>query len=137
MAGSGHAGQVSIFEVKDVSEIDPIQHVKAYLARVNPSIQVLEFNESTRSAELAARVVGVETGAVAKSKQESPGQLRSGDSRSYALGKTNQCLNPCMGLYLFSRLEFDTTDTELRAIAAPAIIGARYPKAAIGMPRVL
>ena len=44
-----------------------IERVRAYLAGVNPSIRVLEFDESTRSAELAAQVLGVETGAIAKS----------------------------------------------------------------------
>ncbi len=38
---------------------------------------------------------------------------------------------------LCRRKEFRTTDTELKAIAAPATHGARRPIAAIGMPTVL
>lgn len=44
---------------------------------------------------------------------------------------------PCIGLYRFSRRELVTTETELKAMAAPARAGARYLKAATGMPRVL
>lgn len=63
-----------------------IERVKAYLAGVNPSIRVLEFDDSTRSAELAAQVLGVETGAIAKSllfqtEEEPVLVVTSGDKR--------------------------------------------------------
>ena len=41
------------------------------------------------------------------------------------------------GLNLFKLKEFVTTDTELNAIAPPAIIGFSNPRAAIGMPTML
>lgn len=40
-------------------------------------------------------------------------------------------------LDFFSSMELVTTDTELNAIAAPAIIGFRNPNAATGMPMQL
>ena len=42
-----------------------------------------------------------------------------------------------IGLNLFKLKEFVTTDTELNAIAPPAIIGFSNPRAAIGMPIML
>src|SRR5687768_4716916 len=41
------------------------------------------------------------------------------------------------GFHRFSHREFVTTDTELSAIAAPAIIGLSSPAAASGMPSTL
>src|SRR5262245_23515167 len=41
------------------------------------------------------------------------------------------------GFHRFSRRELDTTETELSAIAAPAIAGSSRPSAASGMPSTL
>ncbi|WP_027717460.1 YbaK/EbsC family protein [Desulfovirgula thermocuniculi] len=46
---------------------NPVERVRAFLARFPFNIEVREFDESTHTAELAARAVGVEVGQIAKS----------------------------------------------------------------------
>lgn len=45
----------------------PVERVRRYLAQFPYHIEIYEFDESTRTAELAARAVGVEVGQIAKS----------------------------------------------------------------------
>lgn len=47
--------------------MDPVERVRRYLAGFPYGIQVDEFEESTGTAEQAARAVGVEVGQIAKS----------------------------------------------------------------------
>lgn len=47
--------------------MNPVDRVRAYLARFPYPIEIYEFDESTHTAELAARAVGVEVGQIAKS----------------------------------------------------------------------
>ncbi|NLW08131.1 MAG: YbaK/EbsC family protein [Clostridia bacterium] len=44
-----------------------VERVRRYLAQFPYRIEIYEFDESTRTAELAARAVGVEVGQIAKS----------------------------------------------------------------------
>ncbi len=46
--------------------MNPVERVRTFLAKFPYSIQVLEFDESTSTAEDAARTVGVEVGQIAK-----------------------------------------------------------------------
>lgn len=50
-----------------VMTVNPVERVRQYLARFPYGIQVNEFDESTGTAEQAARAVGVEVGQIAKS----------------------------------------------------------------------
>ncbi len=45
----------------------PVDRVRQYLAQFPYDIEIFEFAESTRTAEMAARTVGVEVGQIAKS----------------------------------------------------------------------
>ena len=47
--------------------MNPVERVRQYLARFPYGIQVNEFDESTGTAEQAARAVGVDVGQIAKS----------------------------------------------------------------------
>ncbi|MDD2422325.1 MAG: YbaK/EbsC family protein [Heliobacteriaceae bacterium] len=63
-----------------------INRVRAYLQEIDPSLEPLVFPVSTASAELAARAVGVEVGAIAKTicfmvKDEPVLVVTSGDVR--------------------------------------------------------
>ncbi|WP_258360618.1 YbaK/EbsC family protein [Moorella sulfitireducens (nom. illeg.)] len=47
--------------------MNPVERVRRYLAQFPYDIEIFEFDESTSTAELAARAVGVEVGQIAKS----------------------------------------------------------------------
>jgi len=53
--------------LKGELRVNPVEKVRRYLAQYPYDIEIKEFDESTRTAELAARAVGVEVGQIAKS----------------------------------------------------------------------
>lgn len=46
--------------------MEPVERVRTFLAKFPYDIRVIEFDESTKTAEDAARTVGVEVGQIAK-----------------------------------------------------------------------